>query len=189
MTWFLSDLHLNHKNIIEYCNRPFSSVEEMNKTLIENWNKIVYSEDTVYCLGDLCLGPADQTRELVSQLHGKIILIRGNHDSDAKLNIYKDMGIEVKDIAYLSYGGLWFVMCHFPMTNEEFLKMVQEDNSEVVIVHGHVHDKVPFYTEATHSFNVSCDVTQFAPVPITTMWTMVRDHFISIGVWKKKGEE
>ena len=41
-----SDTHFNHKNIIEYCNRPYSSVEEMNKAIIDNWNSVVKDEDT-----------------------------------------------------------------------------------------------------------------------------------------------
>ena len=53
MILFTSDLHLGHKNILKLCNRPFSSIEEMDATLIENWNKKVHKNDQVYILGDL----------------------------------------------------------------------------------------------------------------------------------------
>lgn len=53
--WFTSDLHLNHSKIIEYCNRPFSNIEEMNEMLINNWNSVVKPKDIVFCLGDIAL--------------------------------------------------------------------------------------------------------------------------------------
>lgn len=50
----IADLHFNDQNIIRYTNRPFKSVEEMNKTLVENWNSTVKSmDDIVFVLGDL----------------------------------------------------------------------------------------------------------------------------------------
>ncbi len=52
MNFYISDLHLGHYNVIKMCNRPFSSVEEMDETLINNWNAAVHDEDDVYILGD-----------------------------------------------------------------------------------------------------------------------------------------
>lgn len=187
--FFISDTHFCSENIIKYCNRPFASADEMNKKLIENWNAVVSPEDTVYHLGDFVMHESENIPPILEQLNGHIVLIRGNHDTKRKLSViaqYPDK-VEVKDIAYLPYKGLYFVMCHFPMTNTDFLDMVVQDNSEVTIVHGHVHDKTPLFTPTTHSFNVSCDVTDFAPVPINKMWKMVKAHFEEVGVWRKDG--
>lgn len=79
-TFFTSDLHLGHQNIIKYCSRPFGSVEEMNETLISNYNEMVSESDWVYFLGDICMGKIAETLPLVSRLNGKKVLIAGNHD-------------------------------------------------------------------------------------------------------------
>jgi calcineurin-like phosphoesterase family protein len=72
MIFVTADLHLNHCNIIKYCNRPFKTVEEMNKTLINNWNSKVTKEDVVFHLGDFCFGPY---KEFERKLNGKIVYI------------------------------------------------------------------------------------------------------------------
>ena len=55
--WFTADFHLGHKNIIRYCNRPFDTVEEMNRTIIDRLNSLVKTNDILYFLGDFCIGP------------------------------------------------------------------------------------------------------------------------------------
>jgi len=82
-TYFTADTHFFHNNIIKYCNRPFSSVDEMNEALINNWNNKVKLGDIVYHLGDVSFGAADATMDILNQLNGKIVLIKGNHESPA----------------------------------------------------------------------------------------------------------
>ena len=50
--YFTADTHFNHENILDYCRRPYNNIQEMNEALVENWNKTVKKEDTVYHLGD-----------------------------------------------------------------------------------------------------------------------------------------
>lgn len=76
-----SDLHLNHANIIWYCNRPFGSVEEMNRAITDNWNNAVQPADTVYILGDFAMGDRSKIPALLARLNGYKILVLGNHDN------------------------------------------------------------------------------------------------------------
>ena len=78
--FFISDLHLFHKNVIKFDNRPFADVEEMHVEMIKRWNNVVGENDIVYNLGDLSFGRSDGTKWFVHSLKGKIIHIMGNHD-------------------------------------------------------------------------------------------------------------
>ena len=71
MNYFTSDLHLGHRNIIRLCNRPFATIEEMDETLIRNWNAKVTNGDTVYILGDLLFRNEKPAEEYLKQLKGK----------------------------------------------------------------------------------------------------------------------
>lgn len=185
MIWFTSDLHFNHQNILKYepVSRPFETVEEMNEVLIKNWNDRVHSKDTVYVLGDLSMGSYDKIAPLIKRLNGKIILVRGNHDTPKRIEVYKSLGIEVQDIAYIRYKGRFFILCHFPIASEEFMDMVVRDNSEVVNLYGHIHHNAPKgYHKGT--YHVGVDTNDLAPVSIHQIWSecwpdeMMKDPFV-----------
>ena len=77
---YIADLHFDHENVIKYDNRPFVSLKEMNSELIRRWNETVENEDTTYIIGDFCWGKADRWEELLPQLKGHKVIIKGNHD-------------------------------------------------------------------------------------------------------------
>jgi calcineurin-like phosphoesterase family protein len=79
-TWWTADLHLGHQRIIELCNRPFKTVDEMNRAIVDKWNERVDPGDTVVVLGDFAMGTIAETLELTGLLHGHKILVAGNHD-------------------------------------------------------------------------------------------------------------
>ena len=171
MIWFTSDSHLFHSKIIQYepITRPFSSVEEMNETIISNWNSVVKPDDEIYVLGDFIMGDVKNIEPTIKRLNGKITLVRGNHDTKSKLIEYQRLGIEVKDIAYIPYQGRFFICCHFPITNEEFIRMIVEDNSEVVFLYGHTHSKSPKgYTNGT--YHIGADTNNLTPISIEQIW-------------------
>ena len=89
--FFIADFHFDHKNIIRYCNRPFQTVEEMNETMLRNYNEIVSGDSTIYFLGDMAFGRDSRTPKWwLSQLRGHIIYIKGSHDKGLRPTNLKD---------------------------------------------------------------------------------------------------
>ena len=79
--FFISDLHFQHKNILKYDNRPFSTVDEMDESLILNWNNKVQKNDIVFYIGDFAFCKPEKSKEIAHRLNGKIHFILGNHDN------------------------------------------------------------------------------------------------------------
>lgn len=79
-TFFTSDHHFGHANILEYEKeaRPFSTLDEMHEVLIDRWNSVVGSKDMVYHLGDFCFGKSNIV--IAERLNGRKKLVMGNHD-------------------------------------------------------------------------------------------------------------
>ena len=80
MIFAYSDLHLLHKNIGFYCNRP----EDFTKLIVKRHNAVVRDEDTVLNLGDVGWGPPEPIAEILKQMKGKHIVLKGNHDRSVK---------------------------------------------------------------------------------------------------------
>ena len=78
--FFTADMHFGHKNIIKYCNRPFTDAAEMDAEIIRRCNEVVKPDDTLYILGDIGFLPVWEQIERINQMNGKKILLWGNHD-------------------------------------------------------------------------------------------------------------
>lgn len=79
--WFTSDMHISHKNVIRFCDRPFADINEMSEKLIENWNECVKDDDIVFVLGDtFWFNDSHKIKKVLEQLNGIIYIIPGNHD-------------------------------------------------------------------------------------------------------------
>jgi len=112
-TFFTADTHWNHKNIIRYCNRPFSSIEEMNQALIDRWNSKVAPGDRVYHLGDFAFGKKEDILKLTRALNGSTIIIEGSHDHIGEPGNY---GFSSKHpLLNISIDGTPITLCHYAM--------------------------------------------------------------------------
>jgi calcineurin-like phosphoesterase family protein len=153
--WFTADEHYGHTNIIEYCNRPFTSVEEMNTTLIENHNSLVCGGDCTVHIGDFSLSDARCTLDIIAQLNGSHIFIRGSHDAWLKGAPH----ITAKQIWRRKVHGQMIVCCHYA------LRVWPMSHYGAWHLYGHSHGLL--HGEHGKSFDVGVDNWDFKPLSFT----------------------
>ena len=171
MTYYTSDLHFGHKNIIKLCNRPFNTIEEMDETLIANWNKKVHKNDVVYILGDV-VWKKKLVPYYMDRLKGKKILIAGNHDEWVKDPATHASFDNVIRYLEINLDGHPITMCHYPML--EWRASRKEGERKLgYLIHGHIHNRVSEEYRALYlkhnAFNAGIDVNGFAPVTFSEL--------------------
>ena len=167
MIYFTSDLHLGYPKVIKNRNRPFDTVEEMNETLIANYNSLVSKKDTVYLLGDLTqkLEP-QEANSLLSRLNGKKTLLIGNHDKYKKYDakIFKEMC----DYKYLTDKKVPIALMHYPI-----LAWNRYRHGSMML-HGHIHSTGEYNernrVEGIRRYYVGVDANHFYPVSLDEIW-------------------
>lgn len=166
MIYLISDTHFNHANIIKYCKRPFSNIENMNKVIIQNWNDIVKENDVVFHLGDLGLGKREEVFNLVKNLNGKKYLLKGNHDKWCD-STYSDLGFQVIENPYI-LKEYKIILSHIPIPDCNI-------PHGFINVHGHIHNNklyecIENYDPKEFSLNihvnVSCEKINYSPINI-----------------------
>lgn len=173
--FFISDLHFNHDREFIYGPRGFKSIEEMNETLIKNWNETVTDADDVYVLGDFFLGTDERfVRETITKLKGKIHLIYGNHDTPKKIGWYKeDPLIQCEGYAVkIKYKKREFYLSHYPTLTAS---LEQDPDRAVINLFGHTHSKDKFYEDRPYMYNVAVDANDNKPVEIEEILTAFND--------------
>lgn len=165
MIYFTSDLHFYHENVIKYENRPFASAEEMNQSLINNWNKKVDDSDEIYILGDITLKGATFAMGILKQLNGRKYLIKGNHDKFADQETFdKTVFAWMKDYYELEYQSQRFILFHYPI--EEWNHYFRGS----IHLHGHQHNHADYNIQnlekGLRRFDVGVDANNMFPVSI-----------------------
>lgn len=153
-TYFISDLHLGHANIIDYCNRPYYDVEDMNRELVDNWNRTV-GRNRIFFLGDMSYGRGSRTpRYWLKQLTGRIHYIKGSHDrrihTTSRIN-----GVRIAYAAVLLAGGKQFFLIHNPGRVPSIWTSW--------VIHGHLHNTRP-HLNGSRLINVSAEVVGYKPI-------------------------
>ena len=162
--YFIGCTHFGHINILNYCDRPFNDIDEMNETLIENINHKVKRGNNLWILGDFGFGGSDDIKKIVRRLYTKnVFLIRGNHDKLTEKK-YKECGFQwCKDYYEISreINGRMrkIVMFHYPIYswNAKFRGSYH--------LHSHTHNSMPDDL-SLNRMNVGVDVCNFSPVSL-----------------------
>ena len=162
MNFYISDLHLGHYNIINLCNRPFFSVEEMDETIIKNWNSMVYDNDDVYILGDFSYRAQDPERYMTA-LKGNKHLIIGNHDYKW-LHKYPELTkhfASVQEYLRITDGNIPVILFHYPILEWDGYY------HNTIHLYGHVHNSrsetISILSGRKNCYNVGADILDFTP--------------------------
>jgi len=189
MIFATSDNHFGHKKIIEYCNRPFSSLSDMNTCMLHNWNRVVGPDDTVIHLGDFSLMNPYMTVYLCKMLNGQIILINGNHDRRTRKFWEQRAGILKWFKRPQYFNGIWlthrvdFKVDPFRIwTGKLDYKVIQKED---VVLHGHIHGKIKRFGQF---INVGVDGWNFCPVPLSRIVKPAAEQHIKNWVEKIERE-
>lgn len=154
MLFFIADTHFGHNNIIKYCNRPFEDVHTMNSTIIDNINKVVGSNDTLYILGDFCFKgkkPLDYRIRISCQ---NVHLVLGNHDK--RTDYFHDTIVDmngfssVQDVQEIIYCNQKIYLSHYPH------RSWPASHKGSYMLYGHVHAK--FNKEDEDASKLTLDV-------------------------------
>lgn len=169
-TWFTSDTHFGHGKIIEYCNRPFTNSDEMDRVLIANWNAAVQPEDVVYHNGDVALvrdRPGHWDR-IAAQLHGTIHLTVGNHDEDEMLTHPRFASVEHYREIFI--GAQRIVLSHYAMRTWHKCGSKSKKRRSLMF-YGHSHAGLPGNAQ---SLDIGVDAWNFRPINLEQIRARLR---------------
>lgn len=193
-TWYTSDIHFGHENVIGFCDRPFIDKEEMKEKIIENWNKLVNPGDLCIFVGDIFFyHTAEEMKNTLSRMNGRKVLVKGNHDLTPRKMMNAGFEICVEEMV-MTISGERVIISHYPFKMDKklmfylkiksfFKKMIglralkfekyhdrrPEDKGQFLI-HGHTHSKEKSKDRMIH---VGMDAWEYKPVNIQEISNLI----------------
>ncbi|QYF97093.1 hypothetical protein [Microbacterium sp. PAMC21962] len=179
-----ADTHFSHARISELADRPFATVNEMNEELVRRWNDTVGADDVVLHLGDVALGPIEESIGLTAQLNGRRFLVPGNHDRvspatqskraiERFVPLYEAAGWAIlPEVIEGTRHGYRLFASHYPYRGDSqdtdrhtSHRPRWDDGIPLLHGHTHAHDHGP----DGHQFHVGLDAHDYAPIPFTVI--------------------
>lgn len=168
MIFYTADLHLSHEAIIRYCGRPFETVEEMNETIVNNWNAVVGKKDEVYVIGDVLFKLKAGSQLYLDRMNGVKHLIRGNHDKqNLKKERFAEQFASIDDYLVIDDEGRKVVLFHYPIVEWEGYF------SGAYHIYGHIHNSDNeanrIMKNIPNAFNAGVDLNDFTPQTLSQL--------------------
>ena len=166
-TFITGDTHFGHRRVFEHRRSAFSSLDDMDQTMIRFWNGVVGPKDTVWHVGDFALCGAQRLDEILAALNGRLRLVRGNHDGSIKGSRAKRFEW-IGDAATLKLGEHRAELLHYPM------EVWRKSHRGACHFHGHSHGSLT--TRRPRRLDVGCDRWGYMPKPAEWMFALVGGH-------------
>lgn len=158
-----SDTFFGRIEILNICNRPFRTINEMNEVLVKNWNNVVKENDIVYHLGNLAWSVLD-IKKYLTQLNGHIKLILGDYDdSIIEYSDYVKDKLEIIPNDFYKEKKTGVVLSHWPMLDWP------GKNKGVFHFHGHSLKENLTNLKEANRVNVCCDNWNYEPKEIKVL--------------------
>ncbi len=172
---------------MQYCPRPWKTVEEMNQGLIDSWNSVVKPDDILYFLGDFAFAGTQKIESILKQLNGNIFHILGNHDRKVSNKRWLELGMkEVHEQLILNYCGTKLLLCHFPYlvdVEDDRYRQLRPIDDGTILIHGHRHsvpqEKIRVSSKGTVMYDVGIDA-HAKPIRINEVLTDIDNFNIDI---------
>lgn len=157
-----ADLHLGHQACLSYCSRPFRSIAEHDRALVDRWNNRITDADDVYVLGDFALGlSARELRRVFAELRGRKHLIVGNHDCRKTIDL--PWASPPRDIVRVTLEKTQLFMSHYPCRSWPGM------HGGTLHLYGHTHGAIH---DTRHSCDVGVDRWAYRPITLAE----IREH-------------
>lgn len=167
--YVISDTHFYHERLaFDFGLRTqFKNINEMNKTIFNNWNNLIKDGDKVFFLGDFVIGANSKysvSQVIWDRLPGDKYFLKGNHDEHIKemttIPVIEDNDIEV------SYKGMNILMSHKP----------QFTFDHDIHICGHIHNNHENEKLKWNMFNASVEMIEYTPVHIDDVIQEIKDR-------------
>lgn len=179
--FFIADTHFGHEKIISMCNRPFKDGKDMNLKLIENWNKKVNDNDTVYLLGDFSFKmQKTEAIKILQQLKGHKVLIKGNHDKYVGQRDFDECFDEIHNMLQIREDKNQITLCHYPIIDYPGMYY------NAKMIYGHIHNR---YIPHKNMYCVSVECVNYEPVTYEEILEIYKNKEIEEEInWSKLWE-
>ena len=191
-----SDLHLGHRNCLEFDDRPFGNIDHMHRVLVNNFNATVPADGITYFLGDIGMCSFDLAKSIIDQMNGTKILILGNHDGN--MNRMYRMGFDaIMNNCSMMIAGELVTMSHCPLTGvfredtegmsgavegenwhgEEKNKRFSVEDTGQYHLHGHLHlHKDKGKVKDGRQWDIGVVGNNYTPVSISAIESWISKH-------------